>query len=45
MCSHAFLVIASDGVFEFISSQRVVDMVSQAIRTKPACPVYLLCLQ
>jgi serine/threonine protein phosphatase PrpC len=26
--NHAFLVIASDGVFEFISSQRVVDMVS-----------------
>jgi serine/threonine protein phosphatase PrpC len=27
--NHAFLVIASDGVFEFISSQRVVDMVSR----------------
>jgi serine/threonine protein phosphatase PrpC len=25
----SFLIIASDGVFEFISSQRVVDMVSR----------------
>jgi serine/threonine protein phosphatase PrpC len=29
--SDAFLVLASDGVFEFLSSQQVVDLVSHAV--------------
>ncbi|KAF6260280.1 phosphatase 2C-like domain-containing protein [Scenedesmus sp. NREL 46B-D3] len=35
--NHAFLVIASDGVFEFISSQRVVDMVAKFDDPHEAC--------
>lgn len=35
--SHAFLVIASDGVFEFLSSQSVVDMVSKFDDPQEAC--------
>eukprot|EP00879_Flechtneria_rotunda_P007816 GHRR01008191.1.p1 GENE.GHRR01008191.1~~GHRR01008191.1.p1 ORF type:complete len:736 (+),score=253.14 GHRR01008191.1:238-2445(+) len=35
--NNAFLVIASDGVFEFISSQRVVDMVAKFDDLYDAC--------
>ncbi|KAG6505297.1 hypothetical protein ZIOFF_037652 [Zingiber officinale] len=34
---HAFFVIASDGVFEFLSSQAVVDMVSSFVDLRNAC--------
>ncbi|XP_042038745.1 protein phosphatase 2C and cyclic nucleotide-binding/kinase domain-containing protein-like isoform X2 [Salvia splendens] len=35
--SHPFFVIASDGVFEFLSSQTVVDMVAQHKEPRDAC--------
>ncbi|XP_072998187.1 probable protein phosphatase 2C 35 [Typha latifolia] len=35
--SHLFFVIASDGVFEFLSSQAVVDMVSRFADPRDAC--------
>jgi serine/threonine protein phosphatase PrpC len=34
---HSFFVIASDGVFEFLSSQAVVDMVARYKNPKDAC--------
>jgi len=37
--SHEFLVIASDGVWEFLTSQSVVDMVSQYTDPSEACRV------
>ena len=36
--SHAFLVIATDGVWEFLHSQTVVDLVS--LSPWPPCPAY-----
>ncbi|XP_062218850.1 protein phosphatase 2C and cyclic nucleotide-binding/kinase domain-containing protein isoform X2 [Phragmites australis] len=35
--SHPFLVLASDGVFEFLSSQTVVDMISKYKDPRDAC--------
>lgn len=35
--NHPFFVIASDGIFEFLSSQTVVDMVSQCADPRDAC--------
>ncbi|GAQ83023.1 AGC (cAMP-dependent, cGMP-dependent and protein kinase C) kinase family protein [Klebsormidium nitens] len=35
--AHAFFVVASDGVFEFLSSQTVVDMVSKFENPQDAC--------
>ncbi|WOL03200.1 hypothetical protein Cni_G11920 [Canna indica] len=35
--NHQFLVIASDGVFQFLSSQAVVDMVSSVADPRDAC--------
>ncbi|OIT28629.1 PREDICTED: probable protein phosphatase 2C 35 [Nicotiana attenuata] len=35
--SHPFFVIASDGVFEFLSSQTVVDMVNRCADPRDAC--------
>ena len=35
--SHAFLVIATDGVWEFLSSQVVVDMVRAMQMVMPTC--------
>ncbi|KAF3326149.1 putative protein phosphatase 2C 35 [Carex littledalei] len=35
--SHLFFVVASDGVFEFLSSQAVVDMVSKFSDPREAC--------
>ncbi|THU68578.1 hypothetical protein C4D60_Mb08t05360 [Musa balbisiana] len=35
--NHSFFVIASDGVFQFLSSQAVVDMVSSFVDPRDAC--------
>ncbi|KAL3505825.1 hypothetical protein ACH5RR_031207 [Cinchona calisaya] len=35
--SHSFFVVASDGVFEFLSSQTVVDMVTRYTDPRDAC--------
>ncbi|KAK4855497.1 hypothetical protein QYF36_007980 [Acer negundo] len=37
MPNHLFFVVASDGVFEFISSQAVVDMASKYVDPRDAC--------
>uniref|UniRef100_A0A7N0UPY0 protein-serine/threonine phosphatase n=1 Tax=Kalanchoe fedtschenkoi TaxID=63787 RepID=A0A7N0UPY0_KALFE len=37
--NHLFLVIASDGIFEFLSSQAVVNMVSECSDPRDACDV------
>ncbi|CAM8915117.1 unnamed protein product [Rhodiola kirilowii] len=37
--NHLFLVIASDGIFEFLSSQAVVNMVSEYADPRDACSV------
>ncbi|CAL9107557.1 unnamed protein product [Musa textilis] len=35
--NHSFFVIASDGIFQFLSSQAVVDMVSSFVDPRDAC--------
>ncbi|XP_064965679.1 probable protein phosphatase 2C 35 [Musa acuminata AAA Group] len=35
--NHLFFVVASDGIFEFLSSQAVVDMVSRFVDPQDAC--------
>ncbi|CAL9116466.1 unnamed protein product [Musa acuminata var. zebrina] len=35
--NHSFFVVASDGVFDFLSSQAVVDMVSCFVDPRDAC--------